>query len=89
MRQPLVSDMMKTITLRTLVREPRKVKCLTRAGNSVQVTDNGKPLWVIHSAVTKDDEKRRRRELEEELAHVLLGPKSEIPLSEIILASRR
>jgi hypothetical protein len=81
--------MMKTITLRMLVREPRKVKCLTRAGNSVQVTDSGQPLWVIQPAVTKDDEKRRRRELEEELADVLLGPRSKIPLSQIILASRR
>jgi hypothetical protein len=81
--------MMKTITLRTLLREPRKVKGLTRAGNSVQVTDNGQPLWVIQPAVAKDDEKRRRRELEEELAHVLLGPRSKIPLSEIILSSRR
>jgi hypothetical protein len=80
---------MKTITLRALVREPRKVKCLTRAGNSVRVTDKGQPLWVIQPAVTKGDEKRRRREIEEELAHVLLGPPSKIPLSEIILASRR
>jgi hypothetical protein len=81
--------MVKTITLRTLLREPRKVKGLTRAGNSVQVTDDGKPLWIIHAAVTKDDDKRRRQELEEELAHVLRGPKSKIPLSDIILASRR
>ncbi len=81
--------MLKTVTLRALVREPRKVKCLTRAGNSVQVTDNGQPLWIIQSAVTKEDEERRRRELEDEPAHVLLGPKSEISLSEIILASRR
>ena len=81
--------MMKTITLRALVREPRKVKCLTRAGNSVQVTDKGQPLWVIQAAVTKNDEKRRRREMKEELAQVLLGPQSKITLSEIILASRR
>ncbi len=81
--------MMKTITLRTLVREPRKVKGLTHAGNSVQVTDNGRPLWVIQAAVTKDDEKRRRRDLEEELAHVLREAPSQLPLSEIVLASRR
>ena len=42
--QPLVSDTMKTISLRTLVREPLKVKRMTRAGQSVQVTDNGEPL---------------------------------------------
>ena len=38
---------MKTITLRTLVREPLKAKLLTRAGNSITVTDNGDPLWII------------------------------------------
>ena len=81
--------MMKTITLRSLLREPRKVKCLTRAGNSVKVTDKGQPLWVIQPAVTKDDEKIRRRELEQELAQVLLGAESTHTLSKIILASRR
>jgi hypothetical protein len=81
--------MMKTITLRALLRQPRKVKRLTRAGASVRVSDNGRPLWVIQPAVTKDDEERRRRELEEELADVLRGPRSKIPLSGIIPASRR
>lgn len=80
---------MKTITLRTLVREPLKVKRLTRAGNSVEVTDKGQPLWVVQPAVTKDDEERRRREIEEELADVLREPRSKIPLSRVILASRR
>jgi hypothetical protein len=37
----------KSITLRTLVREPLKVKRITRAGKAVQVTDNGKPLWIL------------------------------------------
>jgi hypothetical protein len=41
---------MKTISIRTLVREPRKVKRLTRAGESVQVTDNGEPLWILKPA---------------------------------------
>lgn len=80
---------MKSITLRTLVREPLKVKRMTRAGNPVQVTDNGQPLWVIHPAVVKVDEGRRRREIEAELADVLRGPKSSIPLSKIVLESRR
>jgi len=80
---------MKTISLRTLVREPLRVKRMTRTGKPVQVTDNGQPLWVIHPAVTKVDEERRRREIEEELADVLRGPKSSIPLSKIVLESRR
>jgi len=79
----------KTISLRTLVREPLKVKRMTRTGKPVQVTDNGQPLWVIHPAVPKIDEERRRREIEEELADVLRGPKSSIPLSKIVLESRR
>jgi hypothetical protein len=81
---------MKTITLRTLVREPLKVKRITRAGKSVQVTDNGVPLWILHPANgTEADEERRRREIEEELAEVLRGPRSKMPLSKIVLQSRR
>jgi antitoxin (DNA-binding transcriptional repressor) of toxin-antitoxin stability system len=38
---------MKSIPLRTLVREPLKVKQMTRAGQSVQVTDRGEPLWIV------------------------------------------
>ena len=53
---------MKTVTLRTLVREPIKVKRWTRAGSSVQVTDNGKPLWVIQPALTAADEERRTKQ---------------------------
>jgi hypothetical protein len=80
---------MKSITLRTLVREPLKVKRITRTGKCVQVTDHGQPLWVIHPAVVDVDEELRRREIEEELAEVLRGPKSSIPLSKIVLESRR
>lgn len=80
---------MKTVTLRTLVREPLKVKRLTRAGKTVQVTDNGRPLWIIQSAAVQVDEAEQRREIENELAEVLRGPKNSLALSEIILASRR
>ena len=81
---------MKTISLRTLVREPVKVKRITRAGKSVQVTDNGEPLWILQPAAgTAADEERRRHEIEEELADVLRGPRSKIPLSKIVLESRQ
>lgn len=80
---------MKCVTLRTLVREPLKVKRITRTGKCVQVTDRGQPLWVIHPALAEVDEDRRRREIEEELAEVLRGPKSSISLSKIVLESRR
>jgi len=42
--QPLMPDIMETISLRTLLREPLKVKRMTRAGKAVQVTDNGRPV---------------------------------------------
>lgn len=81
---------MKTISLRTLVREPLKVKRITRTGKSVQVTDNGHPLWVIQPANgTEADEEQRRREIEELFAEVRRGPRSKIPLSKIVLESRR
>jgi hypothetical protein len=80
---------MKTVSLRTLVREPLRVKRMTRTGQPVQVTDNGQPLWIIQSAVTPEDEKIRRLEIEAELAEVLRGPRSKLPLSQIILESRR
>ena len=80
---------MKTVTLRTLVREPLKVKRITRTGKSVQVTDNGEPLWIIQPATTPADEERRRREIDEVLDEVLRGPRSKISLSKIVLESRR
>jgi len=80
---------MKTISLRTLLREPLKVKRMTRAGRPVRVTDNGQPLWILQPASTQVDEELRRRAIEEELAEVLRGPKSKIPLSKIVLESRR
>jgi hypothetical protein len=80
---------MNTISLRTLMREPLKVKRMTRTGKPVQVTDNGQPLWIIQSAVPPADDKSRSREIEEELAEVLRGTRSRISLSQIILKSRR
>jgi len=34
------------------VHEPLKVKRMTRTGNPVQVTDNGKPLWILNLPMT-------------------------------------
>ena len=81
---------MKTVSLRTLVRTPLKVKRITRAGRSVQVTDNGEPLWILKPAGgTVTDRERRRQEIEQELAEVLRGPRSKILMSRIVLESRR
>lgn len=81
---------MKTISLRTLVREPLKVKRMTRAGKSVQVTDNGEPLWILQPASgTEADEEGRRRAIDELLDEVLREKPSKISLSKIVLESRR
>lgn len=81
---------MKTISLRTLVREPLKVKRMTRAGQAVQVTDNGEPLWILQPANgTAADEEERRRAIDELLDEVLREKPSQISLSKIVLESRR
>jgi len=80
---------MKTITLRTLVREPLKVKRWTRRGTKVQVTDNGQPLWIIQAANESADESESLLEIDKMLDEVLAEPKSPIMLSKIIKESRR
>lgn len=81
---------MKTITLRTLVREPLKVKRITRTGTSVQVTDKGEPLWILQPVQgTEADEEERRRAIDEVLDEVLHLKPSKISLSKLVLESRR
>jgi hypothetical protein len=80
---------MKTITLRTLVREPLKVKRMTRTGQPVQVTDNGQPLWVIQPAFTSAKDGERIKATEEILDEVDRERPSQIKLSDIIRDSPR
>ena len=81
---------MTTISLRTLLRQPRKVKRITRAGKPVQVTDKGEPLWILQPANgTADDEAVRRHAIDEILDEVLRQKPSKISLSKIVLESRR
>jgi hypothetical protein len=80
---------MKTISLRTLLREPIKVKRMTHAGKPVQVTDNGRPLWILQPASIQEDEDQRHREIEELFDEVRRGPRSKISLSKLVLESRR
>jgi hypothetical protein len=81
---------MKTISLRTLVREPRKVKRMTRTGESVQVTDNGRPLWILQPAQgTETDEIERRRGIDEILDEVLQENPSKMSAAELLEESRR
>jgi antitoxin (DNA-binding transcriptional repressor) of toxin-antitoxin stability system len=81
---------MKTISLRTLVRETLKVKRMTRTGQPVQVTDNGEPLWILQPAYgTGADEKERRRAIDKIMDEVLREKPSKISLSRILDESRR
>jgi len=52
----------------------RKVKRMTRTGKPVQVTDNGKPLWILQPSNSPDDEKERLRATDEISRRVLAGP---------------
>jgi len=81
---------MKTISLRTLVREPRKVKRMTRTGRPVQVTDNGEPLWILQPANGTDaDEAERRRATEEIFVEVLHERPSRVSAARLLEESRR
>jgi hypothetical protein len=79
-----------TISLRTLVRQPRKVKRITRAGKSVRVTDNGEPLWILQPAdTTLGDEPERRQAIEEIFDEVLRERRSKISAARLLEESRR
>ena len=81
---------MKTITLRTLVREPLKVKRMTRTGKPVQVTDAGEPLWILQPANgTGTDEAARRQAIDEILDEVLHEKPSKISAARLLEESRR
>jgi hypothetical protein len=80
---------MKTLPLRTLLREPLRVKKITKAGISVQITDNGIPLWVLIPAESKDLDEKEDRELDAFFDEVLRDKPSKISLSKILLDSRR
>lgn len=80
---------MKTVPLRQLVREPLKVKRLTKAGHTVQVTDNGQPLWIVTAAQSANDEQARIRATDAILDEVLCGHPSSISAVELLEQSRR
>ena len=80
---------MKTIPLRSLLREPVKVKRLTRSGQSVQVTDNGRPLWVIQPAAPEEEDADRARAIDELLEDALRAPRSPVSAVALLEESRR
>jgi len=79
----------KTIALRSLLREPVKVKRLTRSGQKVQVTDNGKPLWVIQSAGAEEDDLERAKEIDKLLDEALRTPRSRVSAAALLEEGRR
>jgi hypothetical protein len=80
---------MKTVTLRTLVREPLRVKRWTRTGESVRVTDSGEPLWILQPADTAPDEEERRRATIQILDEVLRDRPSRVSAARLLEESRR
>lgn len=83
---------MKTITLRTLVREPLKVKRLTRSGQSVAVSDNGVPLWIIQPARGSDSpdaEAVRRQAIDDILDGTLQERPALVSAARLLEDSRR
>ena len=89
MRQSVPSDM-KTVPLRTLLREPLKIKKMTRAGEKIEVTDNGEALWIIQAAKSSAEEEAERiRAIDELLDEVLKSKSSKMNLSQIVIESRR
>jgi antitoxin (DNA-binding transcriptional repressor) of toxin-antitoxin stability system len=80
---------MMTITLRALLRDPQKVKRWTRAGKSVEVTDSGKPLWILLPVSAAPDEKERLRATVEILDEVLREKPAGIGTARLLEESRR
>jgi len=80
---------MKTVSLRTLVREPLKVKRMTRTGTPVQVTDRGEPLWILQPAHAAADEQVRLRATDEILDEVLSERPSKVSAVRLLEESRR
>jgi hypothetical protein len=80
---------MKSIPLRSLLRQPVKVKRLTRSGQSVQVTDNGRPLWVIQPAIREEEDLDRARAIDALLDEALSAPRSPVSAAALLEESRR
>jgi hypothetical protein len=63
---------------------------MTRTGQPVQVTDNGRPLWILQDANgTEADEVKRRLAVDEILDEVLHEKPSKISAAKLLEESRR
>ena len=85
---------MKTLPLRDLMRRPTTVKKLTAKGESVRITDNGKPLWVLSPDNTSAEEdaaqEKARHEWMDEYFKELLAtePQPGKSAAQIVIESR-
>lgn len=68
------------------MRKPKGIKKLTAAGESVRITDHGKPLWIIipdPAPHPLDDDEARKRSWEEAYADLLSEPVVDLGLPSI------
>ena len=88
---------MKILPLRQLLRDPKKVKMLTKNGQTVRITDDGEPLWDIMAPggaadIESAETDARRNQLWEDHFEELLscaGPLAGMPsVAEVLAASR-
>ena len=72
---------MKTVPLRTLLRNPKSVKKLTGGGHSVRITDGGVALWDLSAPAAEagNDEDERNRLWDEHFDALLAQP---LPLAD-------
>ncbi|MCB1125229.1 MAG: hypothetical protein KDM81_01950 [Verrucomicrobiae bacterium] len=80
---------MKTIPLRQLVRQPTHVKRWTRAGETVRVTDNGRPLWTVRAADPPEVQPGREQAIDEVLQETLGTTAGGISAASLLEESRR
>ncbi len=71
------------------MREPLKVKRWTRSGQSVHVTDGGRPLWLIQPAAPEEDNEGRARAIDKLLDEALRAPRSKVSAAALLEESRR
>lgn len=86
-----------TLPLRELLRQPSKVKHLTRSGHVVRITDRGVPLWDVQPASgtghAVDDARHTESVdalLEDLLAEAPLPTSARsVPVSEVVRRGRK
>lgn len=87
---------MTTLSIRDFLREPSRVKQLTRAGQVVRITERGVPLWDVQAAVVPEispTEVERLRGVDELLDALLAetplpSHAGSVPISNVVMGSR-